>query len=372
MNHLRILVSLVLLLVLAGCQASDFVGGDNLPMGQGLVYFWDRELWTADVNGQEPRRITADLTTTGCPAVQVAPNGRSVAYRDRANLLWLAPLRTGEARQLTTVPVDDITWFPNSNGLAYSSGNELFIQFLTRTEKPQRYNLQDRRIRRTTWSPDTRTIAFYVLSGSNQADLAVVPFPAMTMADLRVLDRFKMEPGTCPPAIRWAPDSTRLVAGDGKQQFAYFLAGGSPIPLGVVEPAAAWTTDSRRLVYVDSKDHLVMRDLASGALRPLASGDTDNYRWSPDGNQLAFTLTDTEGSKLMLFDQTTQQRTTLVADAVISTIPPQWSANGQSLYFGLRGNKGQSSLARIAIAGGPPTPIVSRATGFRLLERPTQ
>lgn len=372
MQWSRLLLWGIVLSLSVACQATDFVGGgDPLPQGQGVIYQVERELWVADVTGEKGRRLSTDLSAGGCASYLVAPNGRSVAYRDRAGALWVAPL-PGEPRQIAE-SVEDMTWFPNSKGVAYSSGSDLYLHFLNRNEKPQRFSLQGQRLRRPTWSPDTRTVAFYILNEGNRADLAVVPFPASSLKEMRILDSFTMEPGGCPPPIRWAPDSTRLVAGDGKRQFAYFLSGGSPIPLGAAEPPAAWTVDSRRIVYVDGKGRLALRELMSGEIRPLANGGASAYRWSPDGSKLAFIITDADSTKLMLFDQTTQRRHLLVDEQVVGAIVPQWSADSSTIYFGMRGGPGgMVGVGRVAAVGGPVTPVVVRASSFRLLERPGQ
>lgn len=367
---LRLFALLIPILLLAACQTTDVVPkSEGKVQGQGIVYRWESELWVADVSGQNPRRLTADLTAAECAAYAPAPNGRAIAYRNGDNQLWTAQVLSGETRELSTGAVEDFAWYPNSHGLAYSSGSSLYLQTISGSGEPERYSLQGRSLRRPTWSPDNSRIAFYLLRDGNQADLAVLPFPTTRLSDLRVLDSFQMRPGTCLPEIRWAPDSKKLVAGDGDRQFVYFLAGGSPLPLGNGTPAAAWSPDSRRLVYLDAKDRLLLRDVLSGEVRAAGSGTLGRYAWAPKGSLLAYTVVDEGANQLALLNVATNQRWTLVESGVALDLRPAWSSDSQTIFFGYRPTNAPAGIASINRAGGAVQQLLPRATDFRLFER---
>lgn len=361
---------MILALLLTACQTNDIVPkSQGVVQGEGLAYRWDRELWIADVNGQNARRLTANLADAGCAAYAPAPNGRSIAFRDRDSRLWVAPLPAGEARRLSTVAVEDFAWYPSSKGLAYSSGSELYLETVTRSARPDQYSLQGRVIRRPTWSPDNSRIAFYMLRERNQADLALLPSSASSTKDVLILDSFTMRSGTCPPEILWAPDSKKLVAGDGTNQSAYFLAGGSPLPLGTGPAPAAWSSDSRFLAYLDARGGLLLRDVPGGDVRTLVREGVGRYAWSRNGNSLAFTLRSAGVDQLALFQTGREGYTILLENAVALDLAPAWSYDGATIFFGYRPNAGPPALASIAREGGAVRQLLSRVKSFRLFER---
>lgn len=369
-RYLRFLVLLIAVLFLAACQTSEIVPkSPGTVLGHGIVYRWENELWVADVTGQNTRRVTSDLIAAECAAYAPAPTGRAIAYRDNDSRLWIAQIPSGETSQLSTISVEDFAWYPSSRGLAYSSGSELYLQTISTPEKPERYSLQGRSVRRPTWSPDNSRIAFYLLREGNQADLAVLPFPSTRLSDLRILDSFQMRPGACLPAIRWAPDGKKLVAGDGRHQFVYFLAGGSPLPLGTGSPAAAWSDDSRLLIYLDAKDNLLLRDVLSGDVRPVGNDPVGRYAWAPNGSVFAYTVHTDEGDQLALFDAASNRRTSLVGSGVALDLAPAWTSDGQTIFFGYRPTSAPAGIASVNRGGGAVQQLLPRASDFRLFER---
>ncbi|HBY98735.1 MAG: hypothetical protein M5U01_11960 [Ardenticatenaceae bacterium] len=369
-RSLRLSALLILVLFLAACQTTEIVTkSEGTIQGQGIAYRWEDELWVADITGQNARRVTADLTAAECAAYAPAPNGRAIAYRDSGNRLWIAQIPAGETRQLSPVVVEDFAWYPSSRGLAYSSGSDLYLQTANSADRPERYSLQGRSVRRPTWSPDNSRIAFYLLRDGNQADLAVLPFPATRLSDLQLLDSFQMRPGACLPEIRWAPDGKKLVAGDGLHQFVYFLAGGSPLPLGGGSPPAAWSTDSRRLAYLDSNRRLLLRDVLSGDVRAAGNGSVGRYAWAPNGALIAYTVRADGGDQLVLFDIATSQRVTLVGSGVALDLVPAWSSTGQMIFFGYRPTAAPAGIGSVNRAGGAVQQLLPRASDFRLFDR---
>lgn len=369
-RFLRRLTPIVLILFLAACQNSEIVPkNQGVVQGQGIAYRWGNELWVADISGRDARRLASDLTDAFCADYAPSPNGRSLAYRDARKQLWVVGLTNDGATKLSNVPVDDFTWYPSSRGLTYTSGSTLYLQSIATSGAAESFNLQGRSVRRPTWSPDNSHIAFYLFHDGNLVDLAVLPFPASGLGDLRILDSFQMRPGTCPPEIRWSPDSKKLVAGDGSSQFVYFLVGGSPLPLGGATPAAAWSLDSRYLTYLDAKNRLLLRDLLNGDTQILVSAPTGSYVWDPSSNALVYTVRNDGADQLVLFELETKTRTVLVQSGVALELTPAWSRDGKTIFFGYRPTSAPAGITSLSRSGGAVQSLLPRASDFTLFER---
>ena len=100
----------------------------------------------------------------------------------------------------------------------------------------------------------------------------------------------------------------------------------------------AWSADGQWLAYVSFESKLsavYVQQLRSGERRRVSAraGVNSAPSWSPDGKQLALTLSGSGGNlDIYVLDLATQALTRITEDPAIDT-EPGWSADGQSLYF---------------------------------------
>jgi Tol biopolymer transport system component len=144
---------------------------------------------------------------------------------------------------------------------------------------------------------------------------------------------------------RWSPDGKQIAffghpPGEPWQIYAVSAAGGSPELIYRGETSAAdpsWSPDGKSLVFGGVSD---FRNQASAvyeldmktrkASKLTGSDGLFSPRWSPNGRYVvALTL---DSLKFMLFDFTTQRWTEL-AQAKRFVAYPNWSRNGDYIYF---------------------------------------
>jgi Tol biopolymer transport system component len=146
---------------------------------------------------------------------------------------------------------------------------------------------------------------------------------------------------------RWSPDG-QCIAFMGRQNghawrvFVISSAGGAApeeiIPESGIQAAPDWSPDGRTIVFSglseditgdanDTAIHMMNVDTRKTELLPSSEG-LFCARWSPAGPYISATASD--GTKLMLFDLTTQKWTVL---ANLPTGCSNWSRDGQYVYF---------------------------------------
>lgn len=138
----------------------------------------------------------------------------------------------------------------------------------------------------------------------------------------------------------------------------------------------AWSPDSRAVAFSASsggQNDLYIYDLASGTLDRLTDDLFTDLQpaWSPDGSQLVF-VTDrfstsmadlkTGDYRLGAIDARTHAVRPLPGFPTGKHINPQWSTDGQSVYF-LSDRNGISNLYRLDVANGAIGQVTNLLTG---------
>ena len=331
-----------------GLQATDIyqlrsVGDVQVsPDGRTIVYAVTNndqpgrpysQVWRLDVASGRSERLVGDKETASEP--HFSPDGRRLAYfgNVRAGSGLVVANADGSSPEVIA-PVG------GTNHPLPSSGDRL------------------------AWSPDATRIAF----------VSAVPGPeADANGDPMVITRYLYKPTASEGGTR-ANDNRRLhiFIADVQSKSVRQLTEGN-----YYEHSIDWSPDGNEILFVSNRgpdpDRFFNYDVfavnvSSGAIRRLTDTKSAEYypRWSPDGKSVAFSGT----KRPLTSSETTMEDThvwVMAADGSarreVGTIDnrqgaPEWSADGQHLYFTLQ-ERGHVRLLRILQQGGTPERLVA-------------
>ncbi|HME39507.1 MAG TPA: S41 family peptidase [Steroidobacteraceae bacterium] len=122
------------------------------------------------------------------------------------------------------------------------------------------------------------------------------------------------------------------------------------------EREAAWSTDGKRLAYVSDRtgeeEIYVQSQDGTGSADQVTSGSTARYyapRWSGDDKRMAFS--DSAG-RLYVIEVATRRRITIARDPLELAADYRWSPDGQFLSFSLNEANGFSAVFIWSVADG--------------------
>ncbi len=209
------------------------------------------------------------------------------------------------------------------------------LKTLASSESDARYDVLNFIDSAGTWSPDSRSFAFVVERGGQDA-VAIVDVPSARLAKILPLGQVKGAAG-----LAWSPDGSRI--------------------------ALSGTEDGLRDLY--------LLDPATGGLERLTSGWHTKLEpaWSPDGKSLAF-ATDSgahtdlssltfQSMNIGLLDLQSRQTRILSLKDGAKHINPLFSPDGKSLYF-VADADGYSDLYRYSFDTGQFFRVTNVATGI--------
>jgi len=269
----------------------------------------DRNVWLVNADGSEPRQITFDAGGGQWflyyLLLRWSPDGSRLAFvkweRERSTLI----LTDLEGTTLTTVlDVSEdrlgFDWSPESDQIAYSKGNSLWILDLQTLQSTLLLRLQSvESIGGVDWSPDGGKIWFaYTFPVPPDH-----PLPSALGWWAGVVDVASAECVTWDlpsPSCSWAPDSSALVCGeDFESELQIYHPDGTllrrlpPCPYELLYPDPLWSPDGKYIAAVDQGTGILeakpatIVDANTGQFRTLASfSDAEPLAWSPSGSHL--------------------------------------------------------------------------------------
>ena len=103
---------------------TKFLRYPNISNDGTLAFSYHGDIWVADSNGQNIRRLTAHIAHDTFP--RFSPDGKTIAFNsDRMGNgdVWVVPVEGGTPRQITfsTGPDSVLYWTPDGNGLVITS-----------------------------------------------------------------------------------------------------------------------------------------------------------------------------------------------------------------------------------------------------------
>jgi tricorn protease len=144
----------------------------------------------------------------------------------------------------------------------------------------------------------------------------------------------------------WSPDGTRIafisdmsgeeeiytVAQDGQSKPVQLTSGGKAQRFG-----PRWSPDNSMIAFRDKDGRLFVVRIADKNLREIAKdmhGGLNDYTWSPSGNNLAWSMTDSDGVSASVYVWTpADARVHRVTGATFNEYSPSWDPSGNFIYF---------------------------------------
>ena len=270
--------------------------------GQGDRIIYSRRgggIWSVSPLGGEPRQIVKD----GWNA-DVSPDGRQLVF-ERAGQILIAGTDGVGASQVPRLPLRLIEHYGDSW---------------------------------PTFSPDGKSIAVFLGEQGRYGDYWIIPSdgnqPRRVTSDLQ-------EGG----APAWTPDGKALVVASARSGSVNLwrvpVAGGPPEALTTgtgedLDPVVS--SNGRTLLFANVKRTwiLVVQDVHSGTRRTLLEKRTPLAfpRYSPDGGRIALMGRNSRGEmQLFVMDADDSNLTAVTDGGREINIMPQWSGDGETLYF---------------------------------------
>src|SRR5439155_8548851 len=99
-----------------------------------VAFVYADDLWVADLDGRNPRRLTSDIGVESNPVF--SPDGQTIAFSaqyDGNTDVFTVPLGGGPPKRLTTHPGPDIArgWTPDGKSVLFSSPRNVFTNRYT-------------------------------------------------------------------------------------------------------------------------------------------------------------------------------------------------------------------------------------------------
>jgi tricorn protease len=310
---------------------------------------WANDLYIFDLVNPSLVQVTNDPRTDRDPMWI----GDAIYFNsDRTGTfnLYRYDIATKQTRQLTHYKDWDVRW-PSADAegqIVYESNGELHI-FDTRgdqdralvilvpaditTTRPQPVNAADY-VESSAISPGGERLALVA-----RGDVFTVPI------EHGVTRNLTQSSNAHDREVGWSSDGKQLayVSDRSGEEELYMQAqdGNSPA-IALTSGSTAryyapvWSGDDKRIAFADNRNRLVVVDVASKKRTVIAADPINialDYRWSPDGQFLAYTLNEANNFSAIFIWSAVDGISHRATPASFNSQTPAWSPNGELLYF---------------------------------------
>jgi tricorn protease len=338
--------------------------GDFSPDGKKIVYSplwrdfrsekryqggWANDLYIFDLTHPSLLQVTNDPRTDRDPMWI----GDAIYFNsDRTGVfnLYRYDIATRRTEQLTHYQDWDVRW-PSSDAegqIVYESDGELHI-YDTRdgrdralaivvpadatTTRPQTVNAADN-IESLSLSPGGERVGIVA-----RGDVFSVP------VEHGVTRNLTQSSSAHEREIAWSSDGKRLayVSDRGGEEEIYVQSQDGNDPAAQLTSGSAqryyapqWSGDDKRIAFSDNTGRLDVIETATRRRSTVARDPADlsqDYRWSPDGQFLAYSLNDPNGFSSIYVWSAADGKSRRVTPRLFNAHSPAWAPNGELLYY---------------------------------------
>ncbi len=326
-----------------------------------VAYLNGSELWTMNWDGSEPIQVAAGLQfqSFGCKPYYISPNGHLVAYQTTDGQVWMAETRGSTHQQVAQGAAKAVSWFPDSRGLIYNLGDDIYVHPLDEAMGPQVVAGGAGRLFVPTWSYDSRHIALLETSGGGAFNVILLKVESASAEGVHQRALGATAPssrggaGVCPDIVAWSPDSTKVLVDYGQPVFIFYVAGGTPTQVSSSEDGLShcWSPNSQSIAFKERDGSLWLVNADGSGQRPLVAEAIGQLRWSPAGMNVAYT-TGGSPSDLWLVNAADSSRVQLTAGDSYHELSPLWTPDGGRIVFRRTGPAGEEAgLWSVAVDG---------------------
>jgi Tol biopolymer transport system component len=344
---------------------STFAGSHRWPAlspdGRMVAFVSDAggtpQIWIKNLAAGDPVQITFGQLAAFRP--RWSGPGNRIIYSRRGAGIWSVPSLGGESRQVVEDGWNaDVS--PDGRQLVFERSGRIVMAGADGVGESLLPHPPLRLIEHygeswPTFSPDGRFVAVFLGEQGRYGDYWVLPSdgkdPRRVTSDL--------QEGSAPA---WTPDGKSLVVASARSGsvnlWRVSIAGGPPESLTTgtgedIDPVVS--SDGRTLLFANVKRTwaLIAQDVRSGRQRTLLETRTALAfpRYSPDGSRIALMERNSRGeTQLAIVGADGSGATTVTNGAGELNIMPQWSGDGQSLYF--YQVRPSVTFRRLSITGG--------------------
>lgn len=338
--------------------------GDYSPDGTKVVYsprFRDFRPEKRYAGGQANDLYTFDLSTYAVNKIAGDPHadrdpmwiGNTIFYtsdRDGHFNIYAYDTATAKTAQVTTNKQWDVRWpsSDNEGKIVYELNGELQVMDVkSRKATPISINVPDDAL----WKRPTRinvagNIENFELSPKGERALFCARGDIFTAPIEKGPTRnLTQSSGAHDKFPRWSPDGSQIAFisdMSGEEQVYVIAQDGSSAPVQLTRDHKAmlyqpeWSADGKRLAYSDKDGKIYVLNIADKKVTQIAdetNGQVQDYTWSPRGNHLAFSISDTNGFNVVSIWSANDGKVHPVTDKLYNSTSPAWDPSGNYIYY---------------------------------------
>lgn len=338
--------------------------GDFSPDGKSVVYsplFRDFRTWKRYEGGWAQDLYIINLSNL--QLTPVSPSKRTerdpmwigdkiyfVSDRDGTLNLYCFDPKSGSTEKLTNSTTWDVRWASSDNRrfIVYEFGGELrLFDVQANVDRPIPITVPDDGLAaRPSWYPADKNIEDFALSPKGERALFVARGDVFTVPVEKGPTRnLTQSSGAHDKHARWSPDGKWIAFisdTTGEEQLYLVAQDGSEKPVQLTQGLAAmlyppqWSPTGGHLAFADKDGKVYLLDVHKKSYRLIAQdaySRVRDYVFSPDGQYLAFSLADINGTRSIYIYSLRDDKLVRVTDELFNEYEPAWDPEGRYLYF---------------------------------------